>query len=176
MITFEKIEQITADLLKKEGAMRAPINLRLLTEQFEIVVDESDPGTDELSGVLSRDLQTRILINKNHSEERKRFTLAHELGHFFLHEGKELFVDSSKVGFLFRSTRDSDVSDARVEQEANVFAAALLMPVPLVEKMMKDLIKEGTKENALIGKLSETFQVSQQAMSFRLMNLGYEFH
>lgn len=176
MVKYEEIEQIAADLLKKEGTMKIPVDLHFLAEQFNIIVDESDPGSDELSGVLSRGLQAKILINKSHSKERKRFTLAHELGHFFLHKGKEIFVDSSKDRLLFRSTRESENIDSRLEQQANVFAAALLMPTSLVEKNIKDYVKEGLSGSLLIEKMSKKFEVSEQAMSFRLLNLGYEFH
>lgn len=53
-----------------------------------------------------------IIINKNFSNDRKRFTLAHELGHLLMHNESE---------FPISSYRDK-------EKEANLFASEFLMP------------------------------------------------
>lgn len=53
-----------------------------------------------------------IVVNKNHSNDRLRWTLAHELGHCLMHENIALFVSEN---------RDK-------EKEANEFAAELLLP------------------------------------------------
>lgn len=53
-----------------------------------------------------------IIINKNFSNDRKRFTLAHELGHLLMHNENE---------FPISSYRDK-------EKEANLFASEFLMP------------------------------------------------
>lgn len=58
-----------------------------------------------------------IYVNTNQPEEEKRATLAHELGHRFLHpELNSLFM-----------TRNSLMNRGRYENEADVFAAHLLV-------------------------------------------------
>lgn len=53
-----------------------------------------------------------VIINKNMSNDRKRFSLAHELGHAIMHQNYDFFIPS---------VRDK-------EKEANRFAAEFLMP------------------------------------------------
>lgn len=53
-----------------------------------------------------------IIVNKNHSNDRLRWTLAHELGHSLMHEDITLFINEN---------RDK-------EGEANEFAAEFLLP------------------------------------------------
>lgn len=61
-----------------------------------------------------------IEVNPDKSEERKRFAIAHELGHWFLHIGNDF--DNN----IFK--RSKNVSYAKTELEANQFAEELLMP------------------------------------------------
>jgi len=67
---------------------------------------------------------------------RRRFTICHELGHFVLHRDgeRDLFCRSSHVDpeDLKTPTEDPNVPD--IEEEASVFAAALLMPARLMRR------------------------------------------
>jgi Zn-dependent peptidase ImmA (M78 family) len=116
--------------------------------------------------VARRGDTTTIYVNANDGPARKRFTVAHELGHFVLHlaAGEGEFIDDEDN---FRTTADPEKAwdSARTKEwEANVFAAALLMPeaaVKLQWHQLKDI--EG---------LASWFQVSPQAMTFRLEELG----
>ena len=64
-----------------------------------------------------------IYIPPTTSERRNRFTIAHELGHYYLHHLLPRASNESDLQFsLARGGRD------RAETEANVFAASLLMP------------------------------------------------
>jgi Zn-dependent peptidase ImmA (M78 family) len=106
-----------------------------------------------------------IMIEESESENRKRFTLAHELWHFFLH--KEI-LDNGIIDYsytLYRSILYSDLdSDTKkIEEEANYFASELLMP--------ENLVREAWTKTKNIEELSFWFKVSMQAMSFRLINL-----
>lgn len=68
-----------------------------------------------------------IGFNPTESKTRQRFTIAHELGHFELHkQDSGLFVDK-EFKMLFRD-QNSSSGEIRKEQEANAFAAAILMP------------------------------------------------
>jgi Zn-dependent peptidase ImmA (M78 family) len=106
-------------------------------------------------------------VNQSDPPYRKRFTIAHELGHHFLHllsDGE--FVDS-KVD-LFRDS-ETDVSPESIEQrrpeiQANQFAAALLMPA--------DLVKREYSPTPNLEELARKFNVSEAAMGFRLTKLG----
>lgn len=118
-----------------------------------------------------------IFIEETDHPNRKRFTFAHELGHYFLHKdelkkGNGYFVDNEKTFSLFRACFsrqledvDTQVKRKVMESEANCFAAELLMPKALVEKAYPEL-------NYNIKELASFFRVSEQAMTFRLFNLS----
>jgi Zn-dependent peptidase ImmA (M78 family) len=110
-----------------------------------------------------------ILISTQKPFTRQHFTIAHELGHYFLHQdiikSEESIVDGegsldgSKM--LFRL---DNAEYSRVETEANNFAAALIMPTALVIKAWKTLKS--------IEEVAKVFNVSPSAMSIRLEKLG----
>lgn len=99
-----------------------------------------------------------IYINRTESLTRQRFTCAHELGHRALgHSGDQLDRPS---GFVIGQFDFKEV-------EANAFAASLLMPKWSIEALIVD---QNIKN---IDALAEIFGVSQNAMRFRLINLGW---
>ena len=99
-------------------------------------------------------------INNNHNIKRQRFTIAHELGHYILHRGKNtVFTDTT----FFRS---DDMNS--IEYHANEFASRLLMP----ENILRKLIDEDKINN--IGELASALDVSSAAMKYRVISLGYK--
>jgi len=100
------------------------------------------------------------VINYNLSDppNRQRFTIAHELGHHFLQHGPR-FRDTSAT--LAGGSYDP------VEVSANRFAAELLMPAYTMRVMIVD---QGVTS---VETLASAMQVSEQAMIYRLKNLGY---
>ncbi|MCT4664977.1 MAG: ImmA/IrrE family metallo-endopeptidase [Flavobacteriales bacterium] len=125
---------------------------------------------DSISGVLIlKEDNVYIRYNKSHDEKRQRFTISHELGHFFLHSRFPIFVDKGE-NRLYRN-QDSSTGELKKEREANAFAAALLMPKSFIEYEI-NLIEKNVNSDA-VEYLAKKFNVSIQAMSFRLANLGY---
>ena len=130
------------------------------------------PFQEEISGVLVIDENgATIGYNPNESNVRKRFSIAHELGHYILHANKstsEMFLDK----LLFRKNISTYSSkEEEIEREANYFAANLLMPAKLVINEVNKLSStKDDEENIKI--LSKKFDVSVSAMTFRLVNLG----
>jgi hypothetical protein len=88
-----------------------------------------------LSGLLLPD-RGEIWVNAAEARQwppRRRFTIAHELGHWCLHRGSEHAV------YCRSSVVDSDLRTEHSalpvpEEEANAFAAAVLMPAALIER------------------------------------------
>lgn len=83
-------------------------------ENNGIIIVEFNPKDESFDGVsFLTDLGTPVIIlNKSFSNDRKRFTLSHELGHLIMH-----------------ITGNQPLSDFRdIEDEANKFAAEFLMP------------------------------------------------
>jgi Zn-dependent peptidase ImmA (M78 family) len=130
------------------------------------------------SGFIVRDEENlrKIVIgaNKSHHPHRQRFTIAHELGHFLLHKGETVHVDEGR-GALAINLRDSESSkgEDNEEKEANLFAAELLMPAKFLKKDLEGKSFDLLADTTLLDGLAKKYQVSTQALTFRLANLGY---
>lgn len=168
--SYSYIEQKAEEVLMENDFFHIGFDVEKFAKwlKIELLPKELD---DDVAGLFVRiDGKPIISFNKNHkNKERKRFTIAHELGHFFLHSNKNIFVDKNpKV--MFRNTASSSGEQLQ-EREANHFAAALLMPKKLIkdeiDKIPYDIMNP-------VKYLSEQFKVSEQAMTFRLANLGYD--
>lgn len=92
------------------------------------------------------------------SDRRDRFTIAHELGHYFLHY---LYPKHENAQVFGRGERN------RAETEANVFASSLLMP----ENKFREAVQTfGTDW----WKVGDVFGVSPSAASVRAQVLGID--
>jgi transcriptional regulator with XRE-family HTH domain len=116
---------------------------------------------DALSALLLRleDGNFVIAVNDSHMEARRRFSVAHELGHAVLGHDAIYHLDYDE-----HAGDDPDYSYTD-EREANAFAAALLMD----ERWVRRDFAEGALS---IRQLATHYQVSEAAMGFRLINLG----
>jgi Zn-dependent peptidase ImmA (M78 family) len=128
----------------------------------------------DISGLLLREDDGEVIIgvHAQHARVRQRFTIAHELGHKVLHKGRPVIVEhlhrSGRVNF--RDGTSALASD-REEIEANQFAAGVLMPRSLVESAFDEQIVT-LSHDRIVAILARKFEVSEQAMRFRLMNLA----
>ncbi|MER3411291.1 MAG: hypothetical protein C4305_02485, partial [Thermoleophilia bacterium] len=97
------------------------------------------------------------LVNAEEPLVRRRFTVAHELGHWVCQ------VLAGRAAPVFCRPLDlSAATDRSQEREANVFAAELLMPEEAVVGCFAGNVAE----------CAARFQVSEEAMHWRLFNLG----
>lgn len=157
------LEDFTSDLLIQNDMYKIPVDLIKLASNFNIEVYQSDLG-NKISGAIKYEKEEgkyRILINEKDSESRKRFTIAHELGHYFLHSNI-LKSDEILVDTLYRMKSEKD--DKEREMEADYFAGALLMNKKLLEKMYE--------KDYSITSLAQIFEVSESAMTVRMDILG----
>lgn len=163
------IHQKADQVIKTMGEIRLPIMVEDMARSYGLKVT-AYPLEDNVSGVLIIEDGSGIIgFNQTESRVRRRFTIAHEFGHYILHKDKSnLFVDK-----MFRASKDHVAykgSKFRYEQEANEFAAALLMPEPVVrEKVATMELDLGDEEG--LKQLAKIFDVSSTAMYFRLFNL-----
>ena len=159
---INEIEQQVEKILTKYGIKNAPVSVKEIAKQHDISIAKAP--SDKFSGLLFRkeNGQAFIALNSDESPVRQRFTIAHELGHYFLHPNKSSFVD-------FRDNKKNILRGPK-EVQANRFAAALLMPKKFLEKDVAALASEGLTEEH-VGFLAQKYNVSDDAMTFRLMNL-----
>jgi Zn-dependent peptidase ImmA (M78 family) len=163
-----RAEQAALELLERFGVKEAPVPVEEIATALGADV-QIEPLEGGLSGVLYREGGRTVLgVNGWHAEVRQRFTIAHELGHLQLHQDA-LFVD----GLLHRDSTSSRAVNTH-EIEANAFAAELLMPRHILFEELRQRLPESgaTDPNKLTRHLAEKFEVSEQAMEFRLANLG----
>ncbi len=159
----------TARVIISESKQKSvPIKIDKLVENAGLKILYK-PLDNSISGVLATtDKGSKyIIVNSNHSPNRQRFSLAHEFAHYLLHrKTAEIFVNS----LLFRDEKSSTGAD-KIEVEANKLAAELLMPEELIRKMVKTKVIDMQDEDE-IKRLADNFEVSVQAMTFRLKNLN----
>ncbi len=143
-------------LLEQFWDLKIPIDPEFFAKQVGLTVERKDLGLQ--SGYFDSDKRL-IVVNNQEVEERQRFTIAHELGHFCLNHGSS-YRDTATPGW-FRKVNSTH------ETEANKFAAELLMPAIAV----KILIDVRKIRDAV--ELRQAFGVSSQALHWRLKSLGY---
>jgi len=172
-LSRQVIERRALNLLRESGQLQAPIDVESVAKHLGIRVEYANLD-DDCSGVLvkSDDGSAVIGVNWDHHSNRQRFTIAHEIGHFALkHEGGTFVDKGAYVNVKFRD-QDAYSGTSSDERQANHFAAALLMPAPLVRSAFQaDRMLDPSDDEALAS-LAHGFEVSPQAMMFRLQNLG----
>ena len=165
-----EIERAAQKLLEANKVVRAPISVEELARALDIDVRFSETS-DDVSGALIRSADSVVIaVNSAQHENRQRFTIAHELGHFLLHRGTKLhFDDDFRIDY-----RDASSSDAtkREEIEANAFAASLLMPERILTRDWLRLTPDNKRVPDAVRILALRYRVSQKAMELRLVNLG----
>jgi Zn-dependent peptidase ImmA (M78 family) len=110
-----------------------------------------------------------IGVNSQHHRNRQRFTIAHELGHHRLHPNDPtVYIDDLMVHF-----RGEDIHAplTATELEANTFAASLLMPEDFIKRDFAGK-KIDAQDEAAVRQLAHRYQVSVQALTIRLVELG----
>lgn len=123
--------------------------------------------TDSFEGMLitsSAKSTGSIIYNEASRPERRRFTIAHELGHFLMPlHGANAQCAKADMGVV----TTSDPNRAR-EAEANRFAASLLMPRGLFLQHIRSL---GAPEIEHVVKLAGDYEVSKEAAVRRYIDL-----
>lgn len=113
-------------------------------------------GTKDGSILIDDERDFKIFVPDYVSFERKRFTIAHEIGHYILH-----YVAQGMKNQKVRAARASGPNQERSEREADWFAAALLMPK---DEFLRVYREAG---DSLIA-VARHFGVSKQAAKWQL--------
>jgi Zn-dependent peptidase ImmA (M78 family) len=160
-----EMERRSLEVLRKLGINDPPIDPIMVAKNEGIGVFYAKFEDDKVSGVLrTSDGQWEILVNDFDPPKRQRFTIAHELGHYFLHKDQidDEFVDTEVEIFRSGEMNAGGPKDRR-EVQANMFAASLLMPRSMVLDAMLD-----TED---LGDLSQIFFVSRAAIGNRVSDV-----
>jgi Zn-dependent peptidase ImmA (M78 family) len=168
------IESAAGRMINRYGSRTYPIDVEKIARNLGIRVLISDMDS-AVSGFLRRE-NGIILIgaNSSHSEKRRRFTIGHELGHFDMHlnDGNEIYIDKSSTSAYFARDSESKWGVYEKEIQANAFSAALLMPEDLMRKCLEKYTPRFSSIEDIAWKMAKDFNVSEQAMTIRLINLN----
>ncbi|MGL5719433.1 MAG: ImmA/IrrE family metallo-endopeptidase [Alphaproteobacteria bacterium] len=151
---YERAKQAALALLDKvtieEDSLLIPISK--IVDVIGVKVFASPDIEGGKSGLINvKDKE--IIVNSNDTYERQRFTIAHEIGHFVLH-GKDSQDTAEDVLY-----REPWASTDYKEQEANCFAANLIVP----EHLLRKYYLKGNIEN-----LAKAFGMSVTMMGYRI--------
>lgn len=146
-----EIRKRVDNILKKLNISIAPIPLEQVAKFFSLEVVDYPGFPDSVSGALIKEEGLQVIgVNENHPLVRRRFTIAHELGHYIM--GHDV---TSVLDHAFDGATDK-------EREANQFASELLMPKNFLKKDLD-------QKQYTIKDLASRYLVSEQSMSIRLI-------
>jgi len=151
---------LATEVLKKCGIKSAPVDLEVITSKHGIHLARESLVNINCDGLIicspNREFAA-IKIRDSLPQGRSRFTIAHELGHYFSAENLESEINCSP----------GKQKDKAGERFADEFAANLLMPRAWIKKAIPKKIS-GVK---LIKEISEKFDVSYEAAAFNIIDV-----
>lgn len=151
-MSAEYCHQRARELLTRLGLTAPPVDVQAVAGELGLTVHQVRLP----AGMNGRLLRERMIIEVSETipKNRRRFTIAHEIGHY------ELGHNPRFCAFDDRSTADP----AQVnERQANAFGSELLMPEPWVRERWRQL--------RTIPAMAEAFGVSEEAMYYQLAGL-----
>lgn len=126
-----------------------------------ILVDHAKERIHELVGVMTDKV---IGVNSDRDLQKKRFIIAHEIGHYELHCDKD-------DGVLYARREDRKGKDAE-ENDADYFAACLLMPRKYFKEKYDDLKSKGLTEDDIFTLLQKYFNTPYESIERRLIEVA----
>jgi Zn-dependent peptidase ImmA (M78 family)/DNA-binding XRE family transcriptional regulator len=145
------------------GSRPAASLLRVLEERFRLKVFYDELGGDESAACACEAFGAAVLLNAAQAPWRRNFSLAHELFHL---------VTWSAVESVWPAAGEPEWSE-RLEMLADVFASYLLLPAAEVSARLDARTAEGRElEGTDVIAMAREFDVSTEALAWRLVNLG----
>ena len=154
---------------KKYGFTSLPVDVFRLARDLEISVEAMPPSPDIPLplGVLEAQENNKFAIIYNVSFDKvgiERFSIAHELSHYFLPG----HIDTVFADGKYHESRAGFVSNDKYEREADCFAAGLLMP----SRLFKNAMRTAGEGLVAIGRLADRCQTSLLATAIRFVQLN----
>jgi Zn-dependent peptidase ImmA (M78 family) len=161
----QTIDQEATSLLEQAfgniEAVELPVDLNRITDLLNMEIREGTFVDKDIEGALDR--QNRIIyLSDEDGYEEKNFAIAHEIGHYELHEDRPTDIFRMRQLERLRG-RDVEINSDDPETEADYFALCLLMPSQLITPLWKK-----TKNIRLLARI---FGVPEFIALCRLRNL-----
>jgi len=153
---FQKAQAEAQRVLRENFVQEPPVVVYDIARNYGLEVRESLFGDEhrDIMGYIKLE-DGVVYVNKLDSGNRRRFTVAHELGHWLMHK-EDLHRNPDEYAILYRRPLGVEVDP--VEQEANCFAANLLVPFDLLKKHRDKPHHE----------IAALFQVSPEVIGYRI--------
>jgi predicted transcriptional regulator len=172
-VSYVQLARAAAEkLVASLGIQAAPVDVEQVASALRLRVVHEDLGEDVSGLLVSRGRSAGIAVKRGDAPVRRRFTIAHEIGHFVLGhhiQRNEMVHADQHHQVIYRSQSASQGLDP-LEVQANQFAASLLMPAKIIREEVASLRKP--LQEADVKALAQRFRVSEQAMTIRLTTLN----
>ena len=163
-------------LLERLGMTSAPINpVQVAASEEPLLILKSGDYRDRFDGRLeyhTRRNRFILFYNTKYNglaeaglHPRTRFSIAHELGHYFLDEHHDYLVH----GGGSHGSKSEFFSHVLTEREADAFAAALLMP----KRLMRPMVNSGELTLRRIDELARHFHTSNVSTAIEAVKLSH---
>lgn len=156
-------QQFAAKVLSETGLGKVPLPVG--THQLaatiegafglEVALEPLGPGLDGMAVTCSR--FKLAMVSSSVAPARQRWTMAHEVGHLLMGDSQDVLVDANVF------------AKSPTETRANAFAAAFLMPKDVLAEAWGN---QASVTEARVAGMLDRFGVSQQALAYRLHNVG----
>lgn len=168
----EKIEIIATEIREMFGLKETPTQIANILNKvgfkiYSLEMDETLSGRIGIANEFKEILGSKKILQINSKDNRghQRFTMAHELGHYiFDYDGHNRYANAYSLA-------EDDVNSPG-EIRVNRFAASLLMPKNIFVDKYTARKTLGLDEVSICKSLAEEFEVSETAVSKRIVELG----
>jgi len=165
-----KIKAFVDALREKFDLNAFPVSLEEFAKIAGVQIKYKDFDED-LSGFAYQKYGIKMIgVNSTDRPERQRFTIAHELGHLFLHKQNTVTYDQEFM--MFRDSHSKEGTDLK-EIQANAFAAELLMPEEVLREKLIAMGGINIEDEKALESLAKDFKVSKTAITVRLSSLYF---
>ena len=145
-----------------------PLEKIIDDEELSVFYDNYEKDTFDGMTVCDNDnffIHLNLDMGNIKGSERARFTLAHELGHYF--------IDAHRIGLKNgllepHPSKTNKAQFSKIERQADYFAGCLLMP----EIRFKKDISRKKFSHELLDFLRREYKVSRTACAFRFADIG----
>jgi Zn-dependent peptidase ImmA (M78 family) len=170
MISLSRKKEICGlarDAICDHHGLILPIEPKKVAESLNITVLPFTPESSDISGFL---MQSGNSFGIGYSATIKsagfqNFTIAHELGHYFIPDHAEALLGSGN-----HISRSGYISDNKFEREADIFASEFLMPWKLIDPF----VNRGPKGLSVVCQICESCQSSLLASAIRYSEVTKE--
>ncbi len=182
-IDIEKIEEISIQVIESynpdKDVDNGYVNIINIAKKLGFMVGNIELSDDEDGFIIINDNESLIPnksvskvigVNSTRSLAWKRFIIAHEIGHYYLHYSGE----SNKLEGMY-AHRENKKGKGKDENEADFFAACLLMPATFfveVFNQLKDKFDNELDKSYIVTTLAQKFIVTERMAQRRIKELG----